>query len=99
MKAPPVHARRHSISRAIREAVPPGHVWFTDVSNQRERDFEGNTYSRVIACERTQAAQTFYASRKDSATLLAHLDEMSTCIGQTVPGGQLRIRGRAPGPR
>ena len=91
MKAPPVHARRHSISRAIREAVPPGHVWFTDISNQREADFRGHTYSRVFADEGTHTAYTCYASRKDAATLLEHLDEMSTWIGQTVPGGQLRV--------
>ena len=59
LKAPPIHATRHLISQAIRDASRPGHVWWMDLSNLRPADFDGNTYSRLFADERTQAAVTF----------------------------------------
>ena len=91
MKAPPVHAARHEISQRIRDATPPGHVWWTDVSNQRPPDFDGNSYSRVFADERTQGAVTFYSARKDAATLTLHLDMLRAWIQQHVPGGGLSV--------
>jgi hypothetical protein len=37
----------------LRDTMPPGHVWWTDVSNMRPPDFDGNVYSRLFAEERT----------------------------------------------
>ena len=91
MKAPPIHASRHGISRAIRDAVPPGHVWWADLSNQHPPDFAGNTYRRLFSEERCMVAKTFYSKTKDSATLIAQLDEMRVWIGQNVPGGALSV--------
>ena len=91
MKAPPIHATRYTLSAAIRDAMPPGHVWWTDVSNARPPDFQGNTYSRLFAEERTSYALTLYAPRKDSATLVAQLDELRVWISQHVPGGHLSV--------
>ena len=91
LKAPPIHAARCTISMAIRDAVPPGHVWWTDNSNTHPPDFAGNTYSRLFADERTSAAVTFYASRKDSTTFVQHLEELKLFIAQNVPGGHLSV--------
>lgn len=35
MQAPSTQALRHGISRAIRDAMPPDHVWWTDLSKSR----------------------------------------------------------------
>ena len=91
LKAPPIHASRYTMSIALREATPPGHVWWTDLSNTRPPDFEGHTVSRLFAEERTSYAKTFYAARKDSATLIGHLDELRTWIASNVPGGALQV--------
>ena len=91
LKAPPIHATRCTISMAIRDASPPGHVWWTDNSNSHPPDFQGNTCSRIFADERTSAAATFYAARKDSATFIQHLEEMKVWIAQHVPGGRLSV--------
>jgi hypothetical protein len=91
MKAPPIHATRYTLSSAIRDAMPPGHVWWTDVSNMRPPDFQGNTYSRLFAEERTSYAVTTYSSRKDSGTLVSQLEELRAWITQHVPGGNLSV--------
>ncbi len=90
MKASPIHATRCTLSTAIdRDALPPGHVWWTDVSNVRPPDFQGNTYSHLFAEERTIYAVTLYAPRKDPTTLVAQLDELRAWISQHVLGGNL----------
>ena len=91
MKAPPIHATRYTLSSSIRDAMPPGHVWWTDVSNTRPPDFQGHTYSRLFAEERTSFAVTLYSSRKDSSTLVSQLEEMRAWITQHVPGGHLSV--------
>ena len=91
LKAPAIHASRYTISVALRDSVPHGHIWWTDVSNARPPDFDGHVYSRLFAEERTGCATTFYSSRKDAATLLEQMDEMVTWINAHVPGGKLQV--------
>ena len=91
LKAPAIHASRYTYSMTLRDAVPHGHVWWTDVSNQRPPDFDGNVYSRLFAEERTGCAHTFYSARKDAATLIEHIGDMVTWINQHVPGGKLMV--------
>ena len=76
LKAPAIHATRYTISATLRDAVPPGHVWWTDISNMRPPDYDGHVYSRLFAEERTGCATTFYSARKDAATLIDQLGEM-----------------------
>jgi hypothetical protein len=106
MQAPPTHAARCRISTMLRNYTPPGHMWWTDISNAHPEDFAGNTHSRLFADERTGHASTYYSCRKDSATFIEHLKDHVTWIGQTVPGGaalvpplRLRLGDRAPRPR
>ena len=75
----------------LRDTVPHGYVWWTDVSNQRPPDFDGHVYSRLFAEERTGCAHTYYSSRKDAVTLIEHIGEMVTWINQHVPGGKLMV--------
>ena len=91
LKAPPIHAARHELSQRVRDASPPGHVWWTDLSNAHPADFEGHTYSRVFAEERTSVAMTFYTASKSAASLITHLDAMARWIRHHVPGGQLAV--------
>jgi hypothetical protein len=91
LKAPPIHASRHTISQAIRDASPPGHVWWMDLSNLHPADFDGNTYSRLFADERTQVAVTFYTNSKSAASLIAHLDALRRWIRHHVHGGALAV--------
>jgi len=55
-RRPPAHHTRHAISATIRDYMPPGHTWWTDISLQRPPDFEGNTYSRLFAEDNTTYA-------------------------------------------
>ena len=91
LKAPPIHAARYEISMAIRDATPPGSVWWTDISNVRPADFDGNVVSRLFAEERTGYAITYYSQRKDSATLVEQLRELALWVSTHVPGGELRV--------
>ena len=90
LKAPPIHATRYTLSTALRDAMPHGHVWWTDISNTHPPDFAGHTLSRLFAEERTNYALTFYSSRKDSRTLIEHIKELSVWVGSHVPGGRLQ---------
>jgi len=105
LKAPPVHSARDELSAAFREAAPPGSIWWTDVSNTRPEDFDGNVVSRLFSEERTGYAITYYSPRKDSATLVEQIAELASWVAANVPGGELRVhslrlrrRGGPPGP-
>ena len=91
LKAPPIHAARYEISMAIRDATPPGSVWWTDVSNVRPEDFDGNVVSRLFAEERTGYAITYYSPRKDTATLVDQIAGLASWVAANVPGGELRV--------
>ena len=82
LKTPAIHASRYTISMTLRDTMPPGHVWWTDVSNMRPPDFDGNVLSRLFAEERTGCAATFYATRKDTATLIDQMGEMVSWISE-----------------
>ncbi len=71
--------------------MPPGHMWWTDISNQRPPDWEGNTYSRLFSEGRSHGAAKFYSPRKDSSTLIDHFDRMHVWISQHAPGGALSV--------
>ena len=47
-RAPSAHHVLNQLSATIREHTPLGFVWWTDISNQREPDYNGNTYARVL---------------------------------------------------
>ena len=80
LKAPPVHSARDASSSAFRDAAPPGSIWWTDISNTRPEDFDGNVVSRLFSEERTGYAITYYSARKDSATLVEQIAELATRI-------------------
>jgi len=98
LKAPPVHAARDVTSAAFRDAAPPGSIWWTDVSNTRPEDFEGNVVSRLFSEERTGYAITYYSARKDSATLVEQIAELAAWVAANVPGGELRMWSGATSP-
>ena len=90
LKTPAIHATRYTYSATLRESVPPGCVYWTDVSNVLPPDFDGSIVSRLFAEERTSYAITFYAARKDTATLVEHIQQLSSWVAANVPGGELR---------
>ena len=77
----------NGLSMAIREALPPGHTWWSDVSNKHQPDFEGHRYTRLFADERTTYAKAFFSASKDSSTLLTQLEELERWVTMHVPGG------------
>jgi hypothetical protein len=90
-RRPPAHHQRHVIAATLRNYMPPGHVWWTDISLQRLPDFAGNTFSRLFAEENTTFACTYYSARKDSSTLIAQLDEHAAWVAANVPGGRFTV--------
>jgi hypothetical protein len=91
LKTPAIHATRYTYSATLGESVPPGCVYWTDVSNVLPPDFDGSIVSRLFAEERTGGATTFYSPRKDAATLIEQLGELVTWINVNVPGGRLIV--------
>jgi hypothetical protein len=81
---------RDASSTAFRDAAPPGSIWWTDISNTRPEDFDGNVVSRLFSEERTGYAITYYSARKDSATLVGQIAELAAWVAANVPGGELR---------
>jgi hypothetical protein len=86
-RKPSIFHSRPPLSVAIRNYMPPGSVWFTDISLQRPPDHQGHCYSRLFAEEHCGYASTYYSASKDSDTLTRQLDEHATWVRQNVPGG------------
>jgi hypothetical protein len=58
-RKPSIFHSRPPLSIAIRNHMPPGSVWFTDISLQRPPDHQGNCYSRLFAEEHCGYASTY----------------------------------------
>jgi hypothetical protein len=88
---PPVFSTRSTFSRALKEFMPPGSTWYSDVSLQRQPDCDGNAYSRLFAEETTGYGLTYYAPRKDTNTLCTQLDQQVAWVATHIPGVKLTV--------
>ena len=86
-RRPNIYHSRPPLSIAIKDHMPPGSVWYTDISLQRPPDHQGHRYSRLFAEEHFGYASTYYSANKDSDTLTLQLDAHATWVRQNVPGG------------
>ena len=87
-KKHPVFSQRPTFSLTLKDCMPPGSTWYTDISLQRPTDIDGYSYSRLFAEEHTGYASIYPSSRKDTDTLCAHLDQHASWVATTVPGGK-----------
>ena len=90
-KAP---ARRHELNQVpayIRERMPLGHVWWTDLSNPHVADYQGAQYARMFAEERTGYVRLLFCATKSTADLLGHLLQMERWVTKMVPGGRFMV--------
>jgi len=89
-RAPRQHAV-NQISLEIRLHTPRGYTWYTDISHPHPPDFEGNVYSRLFTEMKTSFTRVLFSKRKDTATLVQHLDMMRQWIHMYVPGGRFGL--------
>ena len=87
----PVHRVVNQVTQSIRDVMPPGSTWWTDISHQHEPDFEDNQYGRIFCEEHTGYAQEYFSHEKTCASLLVHLRQLQSWILQHVPGGRLML--------
>ena len=90
-RRPPTHFVMNQLSSSVRDHQPPGSVWWTDISHSFPPDFEGNTYARLFAEDRTSFAIEHFCSDKGSATLVSQLVELKAWVKANVPGGALHL--------
>ena len=89
----PTHATLNKLTMEIREHVPRGHTWWTDISHKHSPDFDGNCYSRTFAEQNTGRVRLTFSARKTTEALLRDLDDMQAWVRMHVPGGQFRRLG------
>jgi len=72
-RRPPTHFVMNQLSAAVRDHLPPGSTWWTDISHPFPPDFAGHPYARLCAEDRTSSAIEYFCSDKSSATLVSQL--------------------------
>ena len=87
-KRHPVFSQRPTFSLTLKDCMPPGSTWYSDISLPRTPDTDGYTYSRLFADEHTGYGVIYPSSRKDTDTLCAHLDAHVSWVATNVPGGR-----------
>jgi hypothetical protein len=89
----PTRQGLNQLTMEIRESIPPGHAWWTDISHKHEPDFAGNLYRRTFLEQRTGRVCITSSKRKDTVTLLRDLETMHAWVKANVPGGEFRFLG------
>ena len=89
----PTRQALNQITMEIRESIPPGHAWWTDISHKHVPDFAGNVYRRIFAEQRTGRVCITFSKRKDTLSLLRDLESMHAWVKANVPGGEFRFLG------
>jgi len=89
----PTHTTLNQLTMEIREHIPNGHTWWTDISHPHTPDFAGNRYTRTFAEQNTGRVRLTFSARKDTQSLLRDLENMRMWVLMNVPGGQFRCLG------
>ena len=81
-RKPPIYQRLNHATYSIREYLEPAQSWWTDVSNPRHEDTDGCKYARLAVCGVTAYGHLSFSPNKDTASLVAHLEELETLSKQ-----------------
>ena len=75
-RKPPSRRTYNIASKTLSEHLQAGEGYYTDVSNPRHPDADGNAYARLAVDTATSYGVLSFSARKDTASLVAHLVQL-----------------------